>query len=127
MQRFTLVTSIVFAMCSLAVAAEDWPKWLGLRGDNISKEKIASQWPSGGPKRLWSVPVGEGHASPVAREGKIYLFTLERNNETLTCLDAASGRPVWQQFYGIYQKPLHPGTRATPTIEGERIYTLGEM
>ena len=122
-----LVASIVLTMCSRAEAAEDWPKWLGPRGDNISRERIASQWPSGGPKRLWSQPIGEGHASPVAHDGEIYLFTLEGNNETLTCLDAASGKPVWQRSYAIYKKPLHFGTHATPTIEGDRIYTLGEM
>jgi outer membrane protein assembly factor BamB len=111
---------------SLAAGAEDWPKWLGPRGDNISKEEVAAEWPEGGPKRLWDAPVGEGHASPIAHAGKVYLFALNGNEEVLTCFDAASGEVAWKQGYSIGKKADYPGTRATPTIDGDRIYTLGE-
>jgi outer membrane protein assembly factor BamB len=113
---------------STAAAAEDWPKWLGPRGDNISKEEVASTWPSDGPKQVWSAEdVGTGHSSPVAADGKVYLFTLNGSEEVLTCFDAKTGDVVWKQAYSIPRKPQYEGTRATPTIEGDRIYTFGEM
>lgn len=121
-----LASLIVLAACLPAVGAEDWPKWLGPRGDNISKEDVAVDWPEDGPAQVWSARVGEGHASPVALDGKIYLFTLDGSDEALTCFDAAAGKMIWRQTYSIGKKPQYPGTRATPTIEGDRIYTLGE-
>ena len=122
-----LLTVVVVASSSSARAqAEDWPKWLGPRGDNISKEQIADGWPDDGPKRLWEATVGEGHASPVAHRGKIYLFTLDGNEEVLTCFDANTGQVAWKQAYPVPQKPQYAGTRGTPTIEGDRVYTLGQ-
>ena len=127
MTRTGVVAFSLAIFLSLSVsAAEDWPKWLGPRGDNISKEQISDKWPSDGPKRLWSIPVGEGHASPVAHSGRIYLFTLDGNEETLACGDAATGKGFWRQSYSIKSKPQYEGTRATPTIDGDRIYTLGQ-
>ena len=128
MTRFTATaTLIVLGTSSLvAKAAEDWPKWLGPRGDNISKEQVATEWPADGPKRLWEAEVGEGHASPVAVGGKIYLFTMDGDEEVLTCFDANSGQVAWKQGYVIDRKPDYAGTRATPTVEGARVYTLGQ-
>ena len=125
-----LAAAAVFAVLATApvvsIAAEDWPKWLGPRGDNISKEEVAAEWPADGPKQLWEAPVGEGHASPVAHAGKVYVFALNGDDEVLTCFDANSGAIALKQGYGIGKKADYPGTRATPTIEGDRIYTLGE-
>src|SRR4051794_16474406 len=36
---------------------EDWPKWRGSRGDQISREVLADQWPAGGPRTLWAADV----------------------------------------------------------------------
>lgn len=127
--RFTAVAAVltVVAASTLArAAAEDWPRWLGPRGDNISKEEIASQWPADGPKRLWEAEVGEGHASPIAHAGKIYLFTLDGGEEVLTCFDASTGQVAWKQGHRIQKAADYPGTRATPTVDGESVYTLGE-
>ena len=131
MTRFAAVAVLAVVAAAVpsparAAAAEDWPKWLGPRGDNISKEKIADEWPAGGPKRLWEAEVGEGYASPVAVAGKVYLFTQEGDQEVLTCFDATSGQVAWKQGHALPQKPQYPGTRATPTIVGERVYTLGQ-
>jgi hypothetical protein len=123
----TLLLGIGSASSAAAAAAEDWPKWLGPRGDNISKQELSEKWPADGPKRVWSADVGEGYASPVARGGKVYLFAMKGGDqETLTCFDAASGQVDWSQGYNVRRKPDYEGTRATPAIDGERIYTLGQ-
>lgn len=128
LSRILAVTALL-ALASSATparAAEDWPKWLGPRGDNISKEEVGEKWPADGPKRVWAAEVGEGYASPVARAGKVYLFAMKGNEEALTCFDASSGQVVWSQGHAVRRKPDYEGTRATPTIEGERVYTLGQ-
>jgi outer membrane protein assembly factor BamB len=128
MSRLLIALFVLFGIDSIArAAAEDWPKWLGPRGDNISHEKLPDSWTDGGPKRVWSAKVGEGFASPVAVAGKLYLFTLyDGKSETLTCFDAAGGKSLWHQSYTVDFKPQYNGTRGTPTVEGDRIYTLGE-
>ena len=111
---------------SAADAAEDWPRWRGPRGDGISRENVSTDFPPGGPRQLWAADVGIGYSSPVAAAGRVYLFTLNNKKETLTAFDAASGQILWSnespgdRFTGGY-----PGTRATPTIDGDAVYTYG--
>ena len=127
--NWVLASSVLLACAGLR--AEDWPQYRGPRGDGISREKgLAKSWPAGGPAKVWSVPVGIGHASPIAVDGKIYLFTRdeEKNAEVLQALDAATGNELWSQSYvGGYRNNNVEwrGTRATPVVEGDRIYTYG--
>ena len=115
------------------VRAEEWPQYRGPNGDGISRETgLLKVWPEGGPKKLWSVPVGIGHASPIAVDGKIYLFTRneDKKQEVLDCLDAETGKTIWSEAYtGGYDHMNKDwkGSRATPTIDGNFIYTFGSQ
>ena len=74
---------------SVPDAVEDWPAWRGPRGDGISRETLPSTaWPNNGPKQLWSAKVGIGHSSPVVAGGKVYLFHLQGNQDTLNWAQA---------------------------------------
>jgi outer membrane protein assembly factor BamB len=74
---------------------------------------------------VWQVKAGLGHSSPVVADGKVYLFSLVGNQEVLAALDAASGKMLWTKGYNGGWTTSYKGTRATPTIEGDRIYTYG--
>ena len=121
-----LIVLLIVLGCGIA-RAEDWPRWLGPRGDGISREtRLAEHWPVQGPAKLWSLPIGEGFSSPVAVEGKIYLFTLvDQKRETLQAFDAANGKVLWTESYDGGWADAYPGSRATPVIENGRIYTYG--
>ena len=109
-------------------AVEDWPGWRGPRGDGISRETgIVKSFPPTGPARLWTADVGLGYSSPVAVVGRIFLFTLNDQKETLTAFDATSGRLIWSEEgpAGGGWASGYPGTRATPAIDSGKIYTLG--
>jgi len=58
-----------------AVAAA-WPWFRGPDHDAISKEtvRLARSWPAAGPKRLWTVPLGDGYASAAVRDGRVYVL-----------------------------------------------------
>jgi outer membrane protein assembly factor BamB len=137
LNRITFAALALALSATLVRAAEDWPKWMGPRGDNISKETISdAAWPAEGPKKLWSKQVGIGYSSPVAAGGKVYVFTLEDfRNEVLRAFDARSGQELWKQSYarslvgGASQlgNPDWDGTRATPSIDGDAIYTFGSV
>jgi outer membrane protein assembly factor BamB len=115
------------AAAATASPAGEWPKWLGPKGDGISPAAVADKWPAEGPKKLWSAKVGTGYASAVAADGKVYAFGLDGNQDVLTALEADTGKQLWREAYagGYDKRGNYPGVRATPTIDGDRIYTYG--
>ena len=137
----------LLALPALPAFAEEWPQWRGPRDDGIVRgEKLADSWPAAGPKKLWETEVGVGFSSPVAAGGKVYLFTLDGDKDTLYAFDAEKGTPLWkQQADSLYTGEMQgaamakdwTGTRASPVIEagggdgqreaagGGRIYTYG--
>jgi outer membrane protein assembly factor BamB len=106
-------------------AVEDWPAWRGPRGDLISHEALPDRLPEGGPRQLWAADVGLGYSSPIAAAGRVYLFSMNGGKETLTAFDANSGTIVWSDEGGAGWTSSYVGTRATPAIDGDRIYTYG--
>ena len=108
-----------------ASTVEDWPRWRGPRGDQISRETLPDKFPGGGPAQLWAADVGIGYASPVVAAGRVYLFSLTGPREVLTAFDANSGKIVWNVEGGAGWASAYAGTRATPAIDGDRIYTYG--
>jgi len=119
---------------SIGARAEEWPKWRGPDGTGISHETgLLNEWPASGLKHLWEAKVGEGFSSPIALDGKIYLFAQEGNSDTLKAFDAASGMIIWAQAAKATREPPQPNgansvnglasPEATPAIDGDRIYT----
>lgn len=106
-------------------AAEDWPQWRGPRGDGVSREVVADGLPAGGPKMLWAADVGLGYASPVAAGGRVFLFTLNNKKEALTAFDAFSGHILWTDEQETGWTGDYAGTRATPAVGGDAVYTYG--
>jgi outer membrane protein assembly factor BamB len=117
-------------MLSVAWAfASDWPAYLGPKRDGTSTEKgLLRTWPKEGPKVLWTVPVGIGYGGPVVSGGKVYL--LDRDDtagDKLRCLDFATGKELWSFAYSAPGKFDHPGSRTTPTVDGEHVYVFGPL
>jgi outer membrane protein assembly factor BamB len=42
------------------------------------------------------------------------------------CFDAKSGEKLWSQSYPVKTIVQWPGPRATPTVDGDRVFTLGQ-
>src|SRR5436190_18485461 len=88
-----------------AAAGNDWTQWGGPHRNFMSDSTgLASSWPSGGPKKLWARPLGEGHSSILAEGGRLFtmyrpagLLSLVRRSqeEVVVALDAATGKTVW--------------------------------
>ncbi len=126
-QKTLWMLTLILALTTVAMA-EDWPQWRGPRGDGISSEKnLLQQWPDGGPTRLWSIPMGDGYASPIVHKGVIYMFSQNGKIDTLTALNAKTRKNVWlpKAYETKFNGKGYPGPRATPTIDGNRIYTHG--
>ncbi len=123
--------------------ADDWPQWMGPKRDNIWREEgILEKFPAGGPKKLWTAPLSGGYAGPAVVGDRLYVTdyvkktgeTDEGNfdrkettgTERVWCLDATTGKQVWKHEYPVKYAISYPaGPRATPTVDGELVYTLG--
>ena len=53
-----------------------WPWFRGPDLDVIDKEnvRLARKWPAGGPKRLWTAPLGDGYAAAAVAGGCVYVL-----------------------------------------------------
>ncbi len=123
-----------FLCLSSVLAAEpSWPVFHGPKGDNMSTETgLLTSWPEDGPKLLWRIEtLGNGIAgySTVAiADGKIYTSgNVEENGETYStvfCLDEKDGKTLWTYKNGPAWTNVRnfPGTRSTPTIDGDYVY-----
>lgn len=129
----------------MAMAAEDWPRWMGAQADGVWREEgIRSDLDDKGAPVMWRVPVGWGYAGPSVADGRVYLADYQRtdgelmNNpgkavtwqgkERLLCLDAKTGQELWQfEVAREYQLSYPGGPRATPTVADGMVYFLGAM
>lgn len=128
-RRSMSVLSVVFfvAVASAAVGQDtfSWPQFHGANRDNISLEKgLPKVWPEQGPTLLWTVAgLGHGFSSMSIDAGRIYTAGNIGKHTTITALDL-DGKTVWTAKNGpVWDKRgVYPGTRSTPTIDGDYIY-----
>ena len=123
-----LLNSILTTLLVFPAAADDWPQWRGPRRDGVSAEKdLAQPWSSNGPPVLWMARgLGVGYSSVSVVGNRIYTMGDAGEFSFVHALDASEkGKIVWSTRVG---KPGgdHPGTRSTPTIDGDRVYALGQ-
>ena len=122
------VLTFLLLACSLCGAA-DWPQFLGpSRNGSTTETNLGAAWPKEGPKILWKTKVGEGWSGPVVVSNRMFIFHRTDDKETLDCLNAASGERIWRADYPTTYRDdfgFDPGPRATPAVDGERIFTFG--
>jgi len=127
--KFILAVAAVALLTQSSVGAGgvDWYRWRGPDLNGISKETgWNAQWPAEGPKQLWKASVGTGFSSFSVSDGRVYTMGNANNTDSAFCLDARTGKVLWQHSYPC---PLDPknfegGPCATPTVADGRVYTF---
>jgi outer membrane protein assembly factor BamB len=120
----------VLLLAAGIIGAQDWPQW---RGPNRDAKATGFTAPQTWPKELtkkWKVPVGGGDASPSLLGDRLYVFARQDPNEVLHCLDANTGKELWQDKYEAQpaERPAggpHAGPRSSPTVAEGKVVTLG--
>jgi outer membrane protein assembly factor BamB len=123
------LTAFVLVAFTVAAQAEDWPQWLGPKRDGSTPEKV-KPWPEKEPpKLLWRVRVGPAFSSPVVADGRVFIQSgvVDKEEEEVLAVDAATGKELWRETYArpAFSSVLGNGPRATPTVAGTRLYTIG--
>ncbi|WP_182867896.1 PQQ-binding-like beta-propeller repeat protein [Stieleria mannarensis] len=122
---------VLLTLAYTLAPADDWPQWRGPERDGKSSESgLLDSWPAGGPKLLWQTDgLGDGYSTPSAADGVAYVICNQgMDAEQVIALSLSDGSKLWTTKIGPVGKnqgPQYPGTRSTPTIDGEKLYALG--
>ena len=129
MKRTAKLVPILIALSLTSVVAADWPWLYGPRRNHTSEQKgLLRTWPQEGPKVLWKIPLAVGFGGPAVLGGNVYLLDRdEKVGDTLRVLDLASGKELWTFAYEAPGGFMFAGSRTTPTVDGELVYTVGPM
>lgn len=112
---------------SLGIAASgtaaDWPVFHGPDASNKSPDSgLLKQWPEGGPTMIWQTEgLGEGYSSVTVANGMVYTAG-NKDDKTIVTALTMDGKVAWQAANGEPWTKDFPGTRSTPTIDGDRLY-----
>ncbi len=143
--RYIAFASLLFAvvLSTPVTRADDWPQWMGPDRDGVYGETgLATEIPAGGLPVLWRTKISGGYSGPAVVAGRVFVTdyvkkTGESTNnpggrdeltgtERVLCLDATSGDELWKYEYDRpYKLSFAAGPRATPTVDGDRVYVLG--
>ena len=138
--RKMLAVSCATALAMTAVAvvsADDWPQWRG-------PERLAV-WQEAGiveelPEQLqvaWSTPLRAGYSGPAVADGRVFITDWAEDPDSRTldgteralALDEQTGEVLWthewQTSYRMLSVAYAVGPRATPTVDGDRVYVVG--
>ena len=135
---------LVGQVCAAAKPGE-WPWWRGPNRDGKSPDTgLLKQWPQGGPKKLWQADdIGKGFSTVSVSNGLIYTTgdaggkvsegggggrrrrrpSVTGGRLMLFAFDM-KGELQWKQDIDAAWTGSRPGCRATPTIDGDRLYLL---
>lgn len=126
--KLILGITLLLAVFTGSVCAQDWPQFLGPERNGTSPETgILRSWPETGPEILWTANVERGYGGPVIKDGRVYL--LDRNDEKgdiMRCFDFDNGKELWSFSYDAPGTVSFPGSRSVPAIDGDRVYSCGQ-
>lgn len=131
------------ALLPSLMAPQDWPQWLGPKRDAVWREEgVRERFPAAGLKVKWRRAIGGGFSGPSVAGGRVFLTdflkesgnvtnrpsTLEKvaGKERVLCLDAGTGKVIWEHAYDVEYRVSYPGgPRTSPLVSGGKVFTLG--
>ena len=111
MSRCLTFAIFAFACSVTPAAAAHWPCWRGPTLDGQAQaSELPEDWdPAGdeGSNALWMREDIGGPCTPIAMKGRIYTIqrsmpSTEREGEKVVCLDAATGKTLWENAYNVW-------------------------
>ena len=140
---FALFVGLNFSGLTRGALADDWNQWLGVNRNGVWNESgVMTSIPSKGLEEIWRTPIAAGFSGPAVAGDRVFVtdYVLKTGDpvfdpgkrskltgsERVLCLDRNTGQTIWKKSYDCpYDISYASGPRATPTVDGEHVYTLG--
>lgn len=107
----------------------DWASFLGPKHNGESTESpLVKLFGPTGPRRVWDMPKGEGYAPVAVHRGKVFVFHRIAGRETLTAVDALTGKRLWNESHPVSYTDRYGydgGPRCQPVAGDTGVFTLG--
>src|SRR5580765_3166876 len=117
---------VVVVVClSWRAYPEDWPQWRGpTRTGHVSSGARVPSVLVAKPEVIWKLGIGEGLASPVVADGKVFYFDNQAGKETVHALNAGDAHEVWRIAVdeALKDEQGPPGPRCTPLVDEGYLY-----
>jgi outer membrane protein assembly factor BamB len=120
--------AVVEPLGPIAAGEHDVLDYRGPHRDGVVQTPpLARDWSATPPKLVWRQPVGGGYAGFVVAGPLAVTIEQRRDREAIVAYDTATGAERWVHSYpALFSERLGgDGPRATPTIAGDRVYSLG--
>jgi outer membrane protein assembly factor BamB len=121
-----LLLSLTF---NSGLRAQDWPQWRGANGAaRVADFKAPASWPKALSQK-WKLAVGDGVATPALVGDRLYVVARQDGSEVTRCLDATTGKELWQEKYDSLGAtgPAQgfSGPRSSPVVTPGKVVTVG--
>lgn len=107
----------------------DWTSFLGPTHNGVSTEtKLIQEFPASGPSVIWEMESGNGYSSPSIQGDHLVYVHRVSDEVIIECLHPQTGARYWEHRYDTSYSDRYgysDGPRASPVIDGERVYLLG--
>ena len=125
------------SLTAVPALTNDWPEWRGAgRAGLWTETAIVEQLPET-LKVAWRVPIHGGYSGPAGAAGRVFVTdwvedpasrTMDGTERALA-LDEETGEILWvtewPTSYRMLMSSYAIGPRATPTVDGDRVYVVG--
>ena len=132
-----LWASLGVASAIVPVLADDWSQWRGADRLGVWRETgIVEELPDE-LVFTWRTPLGSGYSGPAVAGGRVFISDWREDPESRTldgieralALDEETGDVLWTHewptSYRMLMLSYAIGPRATPTVDGNRVYVVG--
>lgn len=114
-----------------ASSTDEWPRFRGPAGNGAwNPDTRPPDIGATEPTPLWKAELGGGYGGVTVQGGRVYVMdrqTAPEEVERVLCLDATTGKILWQHAYPVRYESMDYGNgpRASVTLHEGKAYTLG--